>query len=74
MQRRAVAEAARENRGVLMRIDSALWLLFPLIGIICIVAMKPKVKQSRNSTSIGLILGAVIVGAYIIWKFTQGGF
>jgi len=58
----------------MMKIDSALWMLLPLIGIICFVSMKPKVKQSRNSTIIGLILGAVIVGGYIIWKFSQGGF
>jgi len=58
----------------MMKIDSALWMLLPLIGIMCLVVMKPKVKQSRNGTIIGLILGAVIVGGYIVWKFTQGGF
>ena len=57
-----------------MKIDSALWMLLPLIGILCLVVMKPQAKQSRNSTIIGLILGAVIVGGYIVWKFTQGGF
>jgi len=58
----------------MMNIDSSLWMLFPLAGILCLVAMKPKAKLSRNSTIIGLIIGAVIVGGYIVWKFSQGGF
>jgi len=58
----------------MMNIDSLVLMLFPLVGIICLVVMKPKVKQSRKSTIIGLIIGAVIVGGYIVWKFTQGGF
>jgi len=57
-----------------MNIDSVLWMLFPLAGILCLVVMKPNVKQSRNGTIIGLIIGAVIIGGYIVWKFTQGGF
>ena len=57
-----------------MKIDSSLWMLLALFGILCLVVMKPKVKQSRKSTIIGLIIGAVIVGGYIVWKFTQGGF
>ena len=57
----------------MMKIDSALWMLLPLIGIICL-ALMPEVKQSRKSTITGLILGAVIVGGYIVWKYTQGGF
>jgi len=57
-----------------MKIDSLLWMLFPLVGILCLSVMKPQVKQSRKGTIIGLIIGAVIVGGYIVWKFTQGGF
>ena len=49
-------------------------MLFPLVGILCLSVMKPQVKQSRKGTIIGLIIGAVIVGGYIVWKFTQGGF
>ena len=57
-----------------MKIDSSLWMLLPLVGILCLAVMKLKVKQSRKSAIIGLIIGAVIVGGYIVWKFTQGGF
>jgi len=58
----------------MMKIDSSLWMLLPLLGILCLAVMKPNVKSSRKSTIIGLIFGAVIVGGYIVWKFTQGGF
>ena len=58
----------------MMKIDSSLWMLLPLLGIVFLSVMRPKVKQSRKSTIIGLIIGAIIVGGYIIWKFTQGGF
>ena len=58
----------------MMKFDSSLWMLLPLVGIVCLVVLKPKGKQSRKSTITGLIIGAVIVGGYIVWKFTQGGF
>jgi len=57
-----------------MKIDSVLWMLLPLAGVLCLAVMKPKAEQSRKSAIIGLIIGAVIVGGYIVWKFTQGGF
>ena len=57
-----------------MKIDSLFWMLFPLVGIVCIAIMMPNVKRSRKSTITGLIISAAIVGGYIVWKFTQGGF
>lgn len=55
----------------MMEFDSLFWMLFPLVGIVLVVMM-PKVKRDRKSTIIGLIISAVIVGGYIVWKFTQG--
>jgi hypothetical protein len=57
-----------------MNIDSLFWMLFPLVGIVCLAIMMPKVKRSRKSTITGLIITAAIVGGYIVWKITQGGF
>jgi hypothetical protein len=57
----------------MMNIDGLLWMLLPLVGIV-LAAMMPKVKRSRNSTITGLIITAAIVGGYIVWKITQGGF
>ena len=58
----------------MMNIDSLFWMLFPLIAAVCLSVMMPKVKRSRKSTVTGLIVSAAIVGVYIVWKFTQGGF
>ena len=57
-----------------MEIDSIFWMLFPLVGIVCIAIMMPNVKRSRKSTITGLIITAAIVGVYIVWKLSQGGF
>jgi len=57
-----------------MNIDSLFWMLFPLVGIVCIAIMMPNAKRSRKSTITGLIITAAIVGGYIVWKITQGGF
>ncbi len=57
-----------------MKIDSLFWMFFPLAAAVCLTIMMPKVKRSRKSTIIGLIVSAVIVVVYIAWKFTQSGF
>jgi hypothetical protein len=58
----------------MMNIDSLYWMLFPLIVAVFLAVMMPNVKRSRKSTMIGLIVSAAIVGVYIVWRFTQGGF
>ena len=49
----------------MMKIDNLFWMFFPLVVAVCLTIMMPKVKRSRKSTIIGLIVSAVIVGVYI---------
>ena len=60
-----------------MKIDTLVVIavmMLPLIALVVIAVIRPKLKRSRKSTVLGIISGVVIVSFGIIWRLTHGGF
>ena len=49
-------------------------MVLPLIALVVIAVIRPKVERSRKGSVLGIILGVVIVFLGIIWRLTHGGF
>ena len=57
-----------------MKIEIIAVMVLPLIALVVIAVIRPKVKRSRKRSVLGIILSVVIVSLGIIWRLTHGGF
>ncbi len=57
-----------------MNLESIIWLVLPLLGIVILATVRPRKEQSRKGLLAGIIVSAAIVGGYIIlrWLFLGG--
>ena len=49
-------------------------MVLPLIALVAIAVIRPKVKRSQKGNVLGIILSVVIVSLGIVWRLTHGGF
>lgn len=58
-----------------MKIDTLVWLIFPLLIIVLGVVLRPRLKISKKVSRIaGIIVAAIIISLGIIWRLLNGGF
>jgi Kef-type K+ transport system membrane component KefB len=52
-----------------------IWLVLPLLFVVVGAALRPRVKISKKVSRItGIIVAAIIISLYTVWRLTHGGF